>query len=546
MKKQCISDKWRFSSPDINGNITVNIPHDYSVKLPRDKTAKGWAGGRNGAFTGTSGTYTKYITFGESAHTLLDIDGAYMCTRIYFNDNLLDMHPSGYMPYTVDLSPYIRQNRSNKIELTVQNLQPSTRWYSGSGVYRDVFIYTGGNIRIEPWDLYVTTENICENKAQITVRTDIMSDFNADVTVKFDFSDKNGKEILLSEQDVTVKKGRNSFVFDFLIENPMLWDCENPNLYTLFTEIIYNGKTEDEFVSRFGIRSITADAENGLKINGKQIKLKGGCIHHDYGVLGVAEYPAAIERKLKKLKSVGYNAIRSAHNPPSDMFLEMCDKLGIIVMDEAFDMWNKPKTALDYSLFFRDWWARDIKNMIKRDRSHPCVISYSVGNEIPEHDGNSKGYEWVKRIADEMRIYDKTRFITSGIDGIWHDCDPLAPDDYKEYFGERVRYDYIVAEDEKMLEAGASEKWAECTEPFAEHLDIVGYNYLYKRYALDRQKYPKRIIWGSETQVKYFYESWQATMENPCVIGDFTWTAYDNLGESGAGRGCWGGRRICA
>lgn len=183
MKKQRISDKWRFSSPDINGNITVNLPHDYSVKLPRNKNAKGWSGGRNGAFTGSSGTYTKYLTFGESNHTLLDIDGAYMCTRIYFNDNLLDMHPSGYMPYIVDLSPYIRQNRNNKIELTVQNLQPSTRWYSGAGVYRDVFVYTGGKIRIEPWDLYVTTENICENEAKIAVRTDITSDIEAQITV---------------------------------------------------------------------------------------------------------------------------------------------------------------------------------------------------------------------------------------------------------------------------------------------------------------------------------------------------------------------------
>lgn len=529
MKKVCISKNWLFCSPDFNGTSTVDLPHDYSIKLPRDKNAPDH--GSNGFFTGTSGEYTKYMTFDDSAHTILDIDGAYMCARISFNDNQTDMHPNGYMPYLVDISDRVHPGRNNKISIHVTNVQPSTRWYSGSGVYRDVFIWTGGKIRIEPWDLYVTTESISEKSARVAVRTCISADYGANIKLEFDFADKNGNTVLSKTRNVDVISGKNDFVFDFDIENPLLWDCDNPNLYTLGVKIYSSDVCEDEFTSRFGIRTVQTDAENGLRLNGKSVKLHGGCIHHDHALLGSAEYPAAVRRKLEKLKSVGFDSVRTAHCPPSLTFLELCDEMGIIVMDEAFDVWNKPKKIMDYSLWFADWWDRDISYMVKRDRSHPCVFSYSTGNEIIECNGSSDGYVWAKKLADEIRKYDTTRPVTSAVCCIRDEPNPYAPDDYKQDYKKLVMLDY----------PDTNSSWDKRTEKYMDPLDIVGYNYMFERYAKDREKYKDRVIWGSETHALYFYDSWKAVTENPNVIGDFTWTAYDNLGEAGTGRFGWGG-----
>ena len=253
------------------------------------------------------------------------------------------------------------------------------------------------------------------------------------------------------------------------------------------------------------MRVFTVDAENGLRLNGKPMKLRGGCIHHDHGVLGAADYPAACRRKISLLKKAGFNAVRIAHNPPSLNPLEICDELGMIVMDEAFDCWRREKGGvLNYHVWFDDWWERDIAAMVLRDRNHPCVLSYSIGNEIPESDGLTDGDIWSARLVNEVRKYDATRPVTAAV---------------------------FLNMDQGV--------WGERTESYLAPLDICGYNYLFFRYAKDHELYPKRVIWGSETQVLNFYQSWKATLENNHVIGDFTWTAYDNLGEAGMGKYLW-------
>lgn len=521
MIKKCISKNWKFTGNGITK--TVDLPHDYSVTLPRNPKASG--GAANGFFEGKNGFYDKFMHFDDAAHTILDIDGAYMCARIYFNDNLLDMHPYGYTPYLVDLSDKVRFGRSNRIGISVLNVQPSTRWYSGSGVYRDVFIWTGGKVRIEPWDLFITTKSVDCTSAKISVKYCISSDIDCKSDVVFEVTDKNGNCVCKQSVALDVSEGKNDNELSLNIENPELWSPDAPVLYKLTVSISANGVTEDTAFYDFGIRTISADSKNGLLLNGKSIKLKGGCIHHDHGVLGSAEFPTAVYRKLSLLKSAGYNAVRASHYPQSLTFLEACDRLGIIVMDEAFDMWNEPKNNLDYSLWFRDWWQRDISYMVLRDRNHPCVISYSIGNEIPERDGHSDGVMWANKLADEIRKYDNTKLVTAGICGLWESFCSEAdmPKDY-----DPINFSVF------------SDPFATVTEKGMEPLDVVGYNYMYERYEQDSKTFPDRVIWGSETHALNLFDSWNETMSHSNVIGDFTWTAYDNLGEAGTGRFSWG------
>lgn len=525
MKKTCISKDWIFSSPDISGKQYIDLPHDYSVRIKRSPDAPG--GASNGFFGGTRGRYEKFLTFEPAEHTVLDIDGAYMCARIYLNGSLLDMHPHGYTPFLVDLSDKIWAGINNKIEIDVLNLQPSTRWYSGSGIYRDVFLWVGGKVRIEPRDVFIHTESASEEEACVAVNYCISSDTDCEASVNFEIL--NGCRTVCSVQKTEkLGIGKNNGETTLKIKSPRLWSCDSPELYKLIIRINADGIEEEVSETVFGVRTIHVDAENGLLINGKPVKLRGGCIHHDHGVLGSAEFPAAVRRKLSLLKDAGFNAVRIAHNPPSLALLEACDELGMYVMDEAFDMWNVPKSDLDYSLWFKDWWQRDISYMVLRDRNHPCVISYSIGNEVPERTGQSDGAAWAKRLADEIRKYDCKKPVTSGICDAWPVELSSTPEDYRARFNGEIH-----------SEIGCNGRYLWDPE-FSAPLDMVGYNYLYGSYEREPKLYPKHVIWGSETHALNFFHSWAAVMRNRNVIGDFTWTAFDNLGEAGTGRAAWG------
>ena len=528
MKRLCISKGWDCYYQGKSGKQEIDLPHDYTIQLPRDVQALG--GASNGFFTGVSGEYTKYIEFDNSEHIILDVDGAYMCSRIYLNDNLLGMHPYGYTPILMDLSDKANKDSVNKLTVSTQNLQPSTRWYSGAGIYRDVFLWTGGSVRIEPRDIFVTTTEIDKDKARLSVVLDITSDYEADILLDVQIRSPEGKVVQTKKMDVFVKAGKNTQALDFEVSRPMLWSDETPYLYELMAEITKDDIVEDVTEMKFGIRTIVVNAKDGLLINGKSVKLRGGCIHHDHGGLGAASFPAAERRKLTLLKQVGYNAVRISHNPPSLALLEACDEIGLYVMDEAFDMWNVPKNSYDYSMWFQYCWQDDIKAMVLRDRNHTCVISYSVGNEISERNGASDGAYWSRMLASEIRKYDSTKLVTAGVCEVWSELHPNAPEEYKENYLHRLGVSTV---EEIALQ------WAEITEKYMEPLDIVGYNYLYERYEDDHKRYPERVIWGSETHALNFYHSWSSVMRNSYVIGDFTWTAYDNLGEAGCGRSVW-------
>lgn len=528
MKKISLSRDWLFKRQSDTDYVTIDLPHDYSVTMPRSADAAG--GAANGFFPSDIGTYIKYlIPDQESSHFILDIDGAYMCTSVYFNEIPVTMHPHGYTPFLVDLTDMIRHGQHNKLLITTNALQPSTRWYSGAGLYRDVFLWTGGAVRIEPWDTFITTPKANDQEASVHAAYEISSDLDTEIILRAGIMDAEGKCTATAQVPVTLSKhSKTPVTLDLQVKQPRLWDTENPNLYTLHTELISGEAILDTEETTFGIRTISMDVENGFLLNGKPLKMRGGCIHHDHGVLGAADFPAAVYRKISLLKKAGFNAIRSAHNPPSLQLLQVCDKLGILLMDEAFDMWNKPKRERDYALWFRDWWARDISSMVLRDRNHPCVISYSVGNEIPESNGTMSGEYWSRKLADEIRRYDTTRPVTTAVCLVGANPAATDPEDYKEDYLKRFRNN----EDNDS-------SWDKRTETFLAPMDIAGYNYLYPRYAADHKKYPNRIIWGSETHALNFYDSWQTVKENSYVLGDFTWTAYDNLGEAGTGRSCW-------
>ena len=500
MKRIDLSRGWELHAPGFDG--TVDLPNDYAVTQPRDPNAPG--GASNGFFGGGEGRYRKSLALDAAPqHYILDIDGAYMCAAVYWNGFRLVMHPHGYAPILVDLTGRARFGEANDLLIVTNGFQPSTRWYSGAGLYRDVALWEGGDVRIEPWDKFVTTPGDGRVCASYTLSAD------RDTTVTLRAEVREDLHIAAAaETKVTVLAGKKTAVsLDIPFPDAKRWDFDAPQLYTLHTTVTEdgNGAVLDEDDTVFGVRTLTVDAAHGLRLNGVPVKLRGGCIHHDHGALGAADYPAALRRKLTKLREAGFNAIRSAHNPPSRRLLELCDELGIAVMDEAFDCWREEKGgSLNYHLWFDGWWARDLAAMVLRDRNHPCVFSYSIGNEIPESFGTTDGAEWSARLASEVRRYDATRPVTSAT---W--------------------------------EMGGPATWAERTEGYFAPLDMAGYNYLYRRYEEDHERYPERVIWGSETHAIHFYDSWQKVRALPYVVGDFTWTAWDNLGEAGTGRAAW-------
>ncbi|MBQ9773690.1 MAG: DUF4982 domain-containing protein [Clostridia bacterium] len=543
MKKTCISKDWYVvvagekrignylneENSDYYGR--VDLPHDFAISLPRLPDAAG--GPFNGYFQGGRADYTKHLTFdADTEHVILDVDGSNMHTEVMFNEDILYKHHHGYTPFLVDLTSRVRRGGlTNKLRMRILAQQPSTRWYAGGGLYRDVCLWTGGKVRLEPWDVFVTTPRVTAEDATVRVDATVSSDIVGDAILRARILDDTGTVVATHDHLVMLDNlQKNPTAFYLHVPAPRLWDLDSPTRYTLVTDVMVNGEITDTDETKFGIRTIHADAKNGFSLNGRKMKLKGGCMHHTHGVLGAADFPEAVERQIRQLKAAGYNAIRSAHNPPSTTLLEVCDRLGMLLMDEAFDMWRVSKTILDYNQWFEYCWADDIMRMVKRDRNHPCVISYSIGNEIEEIHSISDGGNFAKKLVDRVREFDNTKFVTTGGRSLFRRLDEKDPEDYQRFFN-RGYPDSGYGEIESS--------WNLRTEQFFAQLDIVGYNYLYYRYENDKQLYPERVIWGSESRMQHFYDSWKATVENDNVIGDFCWTCYDNLGEAGTGRFDW-------
>lgn len=502
----------------------VDLPHDYIITKERSAEALGSA--PNGYFAHGEGVYQKNLEIDASWRDkviLLDIDGAYMNAEITLNRELLALHPYGYTPFQVELNPALRfDGRKNELKIVTQSRQPSTRWYSGGGLYRSVSLWIGEAVSIHPWDVFVKTPEVHTDQASVEFDLVISnrSTQTAQTKLVIRILDAAGSCVAEQEHTVMAGIGETDASAKLIVTNPSLWDIDNPYLYTYEVLVAADGKT-DQSTGSFGIRSISVDAENGFMLNGRSIKMKGGCVHHDNGLLGACAYQKAEERKVQILKSVGYNAIRSSHYPPSTEMLEACDRQGILLLDECFDAWRMAKRPLDYHLYFEDWWERDIEYMVKRDRNHPCVVSYSIGNEIGERDGHGEGAKWAKRLHDKFKSLDSTRPTMSALCGI-----------FGEEEDEGSNFDANMQKDEKDI-------WGEATKEYLAPLDIAGYNYLLDRYEKDHERFPNRVIVASETHAINTYDYWQGVVKHPYVIGDFIWAAVDYLGEVGVGKVYW-------
>ena len=518
---------------------TVQLPHDYMIESEVSENAP--SRGASGFYNAGAAHYNRMAEIPESwngERVYLYFDGAMMNTTVEVNGGKAGLHHYGYSPFWADLSEICTFGEKNRITVTVNpSMQPNSRWYSGAGLYRGVMLMHGPEIHLMPDGLFAWTKKIEEDTAFLELRAEIenhtMKPHLAEVAFTLGSITRKTR-IQLDPGKVTTAYATMT------VDHPKLWSAETPNCSTLKAAVrdlgIYtthfipeeNGATdEDETV--FGIRTVDADARHGLRINGKAVKLKGGCLHHDNGLLGAVSLPDAEIRKVRKLKELGFNAIRTTHNPPSAALVEACDREGMYIFDEAFDAWGMGKQPGDYNQFFATDWEADLEAFIRRDRSHPSVIIWSTGNEITERAGLGNGYSLARQLAEQVRKMDPSRPVSNGICSFWNGLDDRMTDDMLREAREGMGQNADVLGERSLL-------WEEVTEPFTSGLDIIGYNYLEGKYEQDHALFPERIILGSENFPKEVGLHWPMIEKTPYVLGEFTWTAWDYIGEAGIGR----------
>jgi beta-galactosidase len=494
---------------------TIDLPHDWSIedlpgtKSPFDPNAISQVSG--GFTVGGTGWYRKtFVIPADKKNKRIHIrfDGVYMNAEFWLNGEYLGNHPYGYTSFWFDITDKIKFGEKNTIAVLAKNEGQNSRWYSGSGIYRHVWLNILEPIYISPWGIYITTPDVNVSSAKVDIKTNVTNKtVNASqVRLVTRIVNSKGSEVakIESQQQINSNDSKE-FIQGLIVNSPELWSIESPILYTAVTEVYTENKVTDRQETKFGIRTILFDAVNGFRLNGRTVKLKGGCVHHDNGPLGSKSFDRAEERRVELLKASGFNAIRCAHNPPSPAFLDACDRLGMLVIDEAFDMWRLPNNPYDYHLYFDEWWQKDIESMVLRDRNHPSVTFWSIGNEIREME-NPKVQEIEKMLANHIHKLEPTRPITAAVNNLRPQKDP--------YFAT---------------------------------LDVCGYNYAAggdhlqeSIYRQDHNRVPDRIMMGTESYPLEAFGAWMGVMDNSFVIGDFVWTAFDYIGEASIGwRGYW-------
>jgi len=368
----------------------LDLPHDWSIEdlpgtaSPFDRDAIGQVSA--GFTTGGTGWYRKAFAI-PAAHAgkrlVIQFDGVYANAEVWLNGESLGGHPYGYTPFWWDITDRARPGARNVVAVKVRNEGENSRWYSGSGIYRHVWLKVLDPVHVAQWGTSITTPEVNPASARVAVRTKVENqnagDVAASVTTRI-LAPGGGEVGRISSEQRVAAGGAFEFAQEVTVASPALWSIESPSLYTAVSEVRSAGRLLDQVQTSFGIRSIGFDVEKGFLLNGTPMKLKGGCLHHDHGPLGARSYDRAEERRVEILKASGFNAIRCSHNPPAPAFLDAADRLGMLVIDEAFDMWADPKNPADYSLFFDRWWQKDLETMIVRDRNHPSVIAWSIGN----------------------------------------------------------------------------------------------------------------------------------------------------------------------
>ena len=508
---QLFDDGWQFIR---NGKtVTVDLPHDWDIYDAPDP-ATGETGTGGGWFHGGKGEYHKKFRVESSelrggGRAKLHFEGVYQRAEVFVNGQKAGQHGYGYTPFTVDITPYIYNDaRENEVVVTVDNCgQPNCRWYSGSGIYRHVWLETMPALHIAQNGVFVTTPEVSADKATV----------NVEVTVENESDEERAATVVISgtQQKTSINKllpvkvpahGSKSVTGTFTVQNPELWSIDNPHLYEAAVELRENMKDAiiDRQKAKYGIRSFSFDTEKGFTLNGKPLLLNGACVHHDDGVLGAMAFDAAEIRKVRLMKQAGFNLIRTSHNPTTRAFLDACDSLGMLVIGEAFDGWRTAKLKYDYSTMIDSCYREDIHAMVKRDRNHPSIITWSIGNEVIERK-ELRVVQTAKQLKAAILECDKTRPVTEAL------C--------------------------------AWDRDWEIYDPHFDVLDIAGYNYMIFKHTTDHQRNPNRVMWQTESYPRDAFRNWATVSDNTYVVGDMVWTGLDYLGESGIGRYYYEGER---
>nr|WP_315196171.1 glycoside hydrolase family 2 TIM barrel-domain containing protein [uncultured Flavobacterium sp.] len=479
---------------------TLNVPHDWSIEGPYDRENPSARGG--GYLPTGIGWYRKSFELDtvDTAKTFtVEFDGVMANSDVWINGKHLGKRPYGYISFTYDLTPYLNfgKGKTNVIAVRADNtIQPASRYYTGAGIYRHVRLVAVNATHFKHWGTQITTPNPTAQKAVVNIKTEIENNGTAGTyKLQIDIIDSKGKIVksIESQENITGNK-ISEFSKDIEILNPKLWDIEEPNLYTAVTKL-YSGKTlVDNQTISFGIKNAEFRAETGFWLNNKNYKIKGVCLHHDGGAVGAAVPLGVWKERLKKLKEVGVNGIRTSHNPVAPEFLDLCDQMGFVVMDETFDTWTAAKHNGEkgYNLYFKDWWEQDTKDMILRDRNHPSIVIYSIGNEIHDDLSYPEGYKTYKMQEDVVKKYDNTKPVTMAL---------FRPANSKVYLS-----------------------------GFAEQMDVVGQNYRENELIAAHEAHPTWKVIGTENT--HVLVQWLALRDKPYMAGQFLWTGYDYLGEA--------------
>ena len=482
-QRTSFNNNWKFSLGDVEGASVftfddsewrqLNLPHDWAIEGEFSKDNPSGTGG--GALPGGIGWYRKTFVADKAyagKKVFIDFDGVYMNSEVFINGNSLGKRPYGYISFRYDLTPYLKIGEENVIAVRVDNQeQPNSRWYSGCGIYRNVWLTVSNPIHVDLWGTYVTTPQVSDKEATVSVCTSIKNEGAVDAEVKVVSSllDAEGNRVGETTSVLPISKDSvGTYQQTMKVDSPILWSVNNPYLYTLETEVWADGKLVDTYETTTGIRSFEFSAEKGFVLNGEQVKIKGVCMHHDLGCLGAAVNTRAIERQLEILQEMGCNGIRCSHNPPAPELLQLCDEMGFIVMDETFDMWRKKKTRYDYSLYFNEWHERDLTDLMLRDRNHPSIFMWSIGNEVLE--------QWSDANADTLSLEEANMILNFG-----HSAEMLAKE------GSEMSVNSLLtkklADMTRALDP-TRPVTAGCNEPnpynhlFASGaLDIIGFNY---------------------------------------------------------------------
>jgi len=495
-RKLSFNKDWQFHLNDNNMDSVaeasewrkIDLPHDWSIEGSFDKNNPANHGG--GYLPGGLGWYKKTFKVENSTKlTSIVFDGVYMNSKVWINGHYLGKRPNGYISFEYNLTPYLNYGeKDNEILVKVDNSQqPNSRWYSGSGIYRNVWLKTTDKLHVAPWGTFVTTPLVTKDSATVEIQTIIKNDYPSEKKATLVTTVYNNNQVVNSStEEISInQKTSKNITQKITVTNPEFWSIESPKLYRAITRLKIDNAIVDEYETPFGIRTFNFDLDKGFILNGQQVKIKGVCLHHDLGPLGTAINTRAFERQLEIMKDMGVNAIRTSHNMPAPELLDLCDQMGFVVMDESYDMWHNTKTQFDYANEWDEWHQKDLEDFIKRDRNHPSVIIWSVGNEIQEQ-WEELGVQTTKELKAIVRKLDTTRPITVAMNP---PVNMPEADITTQFDASKVYLNPVAASGE---------------------LDLIGYNYAHQTYQYHKQNFPNTPFIATETtsglQTRGYYE----------------------------------------